>query len=420
MFVVASALYLPLLGTFGLWDPWETHYGEVAREILSRDDWISLWWAQDRWFWSKPIFIFWAEALLWSASGIDYLPDSNFEHAEWVLRLPTYVVSVAGAARRVRRDRAAVEPARRRCSPRSCCATMPYYALLTHQAITDMPFVGTMTVAVMLLLLARARGPRARGAAATACGRFAVSAQELVLGAVPAARAAAGAVPGEPQRHASSTGCSPGTATTSCSARAATRTCPATSASATSGRASAALFVQPLAQALLLGRRASRRWCTLLRRERRAQALYMIAFYMLCALSFMAKGIPGFALPGLIALLYLSSCGAGRCCSRGGCGSRSARWCCSCVGMPWFVAMYVRHGAGFTNRLLIHDHLNRLTKGVHGDTGSIEYFIEQLGYGMFPWIALAPLALGSWLCSPTARGMRLEHGCDARSARPRS
>src|SRR6185436_2488681 len=31
LFVLASALYLPLLGRFGLWDPWETHYGEVSR-----------------------------------------------------------------------------------------------------------------------------------------------------------------------------------------------------------------------------------------------------------------------------------------------------------------------------------------------------------------------------------------------------
>jgi len=30
---------------------------------LSRDDWISLWWAQENWFWSKPILIFWSEAL---------------------------------------------------------------------------------------------------------------------------------------------------------------------------------------------------------------------------------------------------------------------------------------------------------------------------------------------------------------------
>ena len=33
-------LYLPLLGSFSLSDPWETHYGEVAREMLARDDWI--------------------------------------------------------------------------------------------------------------------------------------------------------------------------------------------------------------------------------------------------------------------------------------------------------------------------------------------------------------------------------------------
>ena len=58
-----------MLGAYGLWDPWETHYGEVAREILSRDDWITLWWAQDEWFWSKPILIFWTEALTWSALG---------------------------------------------------------------------------------------------------------------------------------------------------------------------------------------------------------------------------------------------------------------------------------------------------------------------------------------------------------------
>ena len=55
---VAALLYLPRLGSYSLWDPWETHYGEVAREILARNDWISTWWAQDGWFWSKPILDF--------------------------------------------------------------------------------------------------------------------------------------------------------------------------------------------------------------------------------------------------------------------------------------------------------------------------------------------------------------------------
>ena len=55
---LAVLLYVPFLGNFGLIDPWETHYGEVSREILARDDWMSLWWAQDGWFNSKPIFNF--------------------------------------------------------------------------------------------------------------------------------------------------------------------------------------------------------------------------------------------------------------------------------------------------------------------------------------------------------------------------
>ena len=73
---VVSAMYLPWLGATGLWDPWETHYGEVAREILARDDWISLWWAQEDWFWSKPILIFWMEALSMGAFGVDFHPDA--------------------------------------------------------------------------------------------------------------------------------------------------------------------------------------------------------------------------------------------------------------------------------------------------------------------------------------------------------
>jgi 4-amino-4-deoxy-L-arabinose transferase-like glycosyltransferase len=33
-------LYIPFAGNYGLWDPWETHYGEVARQMVSRNDWI--------------------------------------------------------------------------------------------------------------------------------------------------------------------------------------------------------------------------------------------------------------------------------------------------------------------------------------------------------------------------------------------
>ncbi|HNO70105.1 MAG TPA: hypothetical protein PKI49_16435, partial [Pseudomonadota bacterium] len=62
-------LYLPFAGAYGLWDPWETHYGEVARQMASRNDWISLWWPgspQDPAsgvFFSKPVLTFWLMAL---------------------------------------------------------------------------------------------------------------------------------------------------------------------------------------------------------------------------------------------------------------------------------------------------------------------------------------------------------------------
>ena len=56
-------LYVPLAGTYGLWDPWETHYSEVARQMTHRGDYISLWWPgsprDPEVFWSKPVLSFW-------------------------------------------------------------------------------------------------------------------------------------------------------------------------------------------------------------------------------------------------------------------------------------------------------------------------------------------------------------------------
>jgi 4-amino-4-deoxy-L-arabinose transferase-like glycosyltransferase len=388
LFVAASLLYLPLLGSFGLWDPWETHYGEVSREILSRDDWISLWWAQDRWFWSKPIGIFWSEAIAWDAAAVGYLPDRVGAHVEWLLRLPIYVYSMTGllAAYAAMSKIFGRRPA---LLGGLVLASMPYYAMLTHQAITDMPCVGTMVTAVMLLLLAVNEDPEAE-VRSFQIGRLSISGQELVLGlllliALPQILYLATRnvtlvhglfawhrddflfgsnhnpdVPGNFGIH---------------DERPVVR----------------ALWLEPLGQALI--------WASCIgfvvfqmRRERRAQPLYMLGFYLFCGLSFMAKGAPGFALPGLIALLYLWSCNRWSLLFTGKLKVALGSLALLATSLPWFVAMYVRHGSGFTDRLVIHDHLDRLASGVHGDTGSIQYFIAQLGYGTFPWIALAPLA----------------------------
>jgi 4-amino-4-deoxy-L-arabinose transferase-like glycosyltransferase len=58
--------------------------------------------------------------------------------------------------------------------------------------------------------------------------------------------------------------------------------------------------------------------------------------------------------------------------------------------------MLARHGFPFWNELYGDNHWRRLVTGRHGDRGSFEYFIRELGYGLFPWIALAPSAL-AWV-----------------------
>src|SRR3954467_8115951 len=97
-----TALYIPFAGNYGLWDPWETHYSEVARQMLMRHDYVSLWWPgspQDRnEFWSKPVLTFWLMALGMAVAGLqrgahaaNHFYDGEMAvgwTAEWAVRIP--------------------------------------------------------------------------------------------------------------------------------------------------------------------------------------------------------------------------------------------------------------------------------------------------------------------------------------------
>ena len=69
-------LYIPLAGSYGLHDPWETHYAEVARQMAVRGDYISLWWPgapiDPDHFWSKPVLSFWVMSLSLLAFGLGH------------------------------------------------------------------------------------------------------------------------------------------------------------------------------------------------------------------------------------------------------------------------------------------------------------------------------------------------------------
>ena len=430
VFVVGAVLYLPTLGLFSLWDPWETHYGEVAREILARDDWVSLWWAQDGWFWSKPILNFWIQSLSMGTLGTHFRPDQMLiawngtagAHPEWALRAPNVLMTLV-AMYLLYKGVAKVFGRRAGLLGAIVLATMPDWFFLAHQTMTDMPFVAAMTGAMGLLLLGlnTEEDMRVKVYEVEAFGmRLRLSLWHLVFGAVLLCaipqilyllsrnielvvfgdgpkgfrfhwdefrKGSAGncGLPGNENCHMENPASIP-------------------KAAGPHPEALGGMLLrffggfEPALQAIVWGAVIGGvlyvNWG-----ERRARRLIYISAWLLAALATMAKGPAGFGLPIICAFAYVAT---------------KKRWSellrfemvsglmvILAVALPWYVAMYVRHGSPFTDRLIFHDMFNRAFSHVHdtneGDDTGIRFYLWQLGYALFPWTALAPLGLSYWL-----------------------
>lgn len=391
------AIYTPRLGSFSLIDPWETHYGEVAREILSRDDWISLWWAQDGWFWSKPVLDFWLQALSFALFDVNYAPDGMIAavaqgrapYPEWAARLPILLLSLIGqvllyaGVRRVWGRRAALLGS-------LVLVAVPHYAIIVHQSMTDLPYIAALTGAMGLMLLGlfTPSDQVVRGYVLTiGRRRVVVSAQALVIGSVVLFSlpqilyllsrnlglvttgndlgfyphldrflfGSAGGNCGLPGNEA-------------CSAQFPVNDRPQPAVSAAFWSAILACFL----------------WVN--HGERRNQRLAYLGAWILFALSFMAKGLPGpvIFVATIAAVLFLLR----RVGEFDQLELPSAVLIFAAVALPWFVQMTVRHGPGFLERLFIHDMYKRAFVHVHdtnaGDDTSVRYYLWQLGYGLFP------------------------------------
>lgn len=450
LIVIGAALYFPFMGTSTLWDPWETHYGEVSREILARDDWISLWWAQDGWFWSKPVLDMWIQAIAMATLGVHYQPDKMLigegtqplMHPEWAVRAPVVLMTIlamyvlyAGAARAFGRRAAFLGGV--------VLATMPDWFLLAHQTMTDMPFVATMTASLGFVLLGSTteEGVLARSyEIVVGRYRFRLTAWHLVLGGAlvcvlpqilyllsrnveflwrPGARgfhlhwdefrSGSGmgncGLPGNedcksalPALIPRSTGNNP----------AAFGAVIWRTVGAFEPAVQAALWAAALGVALYLS------WG-----ERRLRRLFYLAGWLFAGISTLAKGPAGVGIPILVTLAYLVAARPDLDILKR--TLRAIRELAQfeivagtlimlAVALPWYVAMYVRHGPPFTDRLIFHDMFNRAFHHVHdtneGDDTSFRFYVWQLGYALFPWTGLAPIGLFWWMRgrSPDARG----------------
>jgi 4-amino-4-deoxy-L-arabinose transferase-like glycosyltransferase len=374
-----ALLYIPLAGSYGLWDPWETHYAEVARQMAARGDYISLWWPgapldADH-FWSKPVLSFWIMSLSMRLAGIGAASGTGAlalgVRAEWAVRVPFCLMGVLGiyaiylcVSRFVSR-RAGLFAA-------IVTATSPMYSLVTRQAMTDMAFVGPMSMALALGALALFDDedsvlPRRRWKSLSwpdhplfyvVIALFAVTAlPQLVVDSLQL-------------RWDFSLG------------------------ARTFHIAGIVVMIPYIAGALA--------FLYLAAQSRHKAPLYLFIAAILCGLAVLAKGLAGLGLPVITFIAYLLFTWNWKRLRRAqiGFGVVVALLACAVVAVPWHHAMLIRHGRPFWDELYGDNHWRRLVLGRHGDRGSFEYFLRELGYAVLPWIALAPGALATMVMRP--------------------
>lgn len=413
LLAVTIVLYVPMLGSYSLFDPWETHYGEVAREMIARDDWISLWWAQERWFFSKPVLDFWLQGLSFLLLGVRWQPDAmlagvaegRFPQPEWAVRFPVLVLAL-GAIYLLYRASARVFGRRAGFLGALVLATTPYWFFLAHQSMTDMPYVAPLAGALALVAL----GLRADPEAVTPSyelragkRRFRVSAAHglfvlVIATALPqilylcsrnltlflAAADRGFQLHGDLFFSGSGGG-----------------NCGLPGNDPCQWASPVNPVFQPAVGGLIWGI-ALGLWLLANRGERRVARLCYLGAWYLTALALLAKGAPGLVLPVLVALVAV--CAAKRFADLPRLELPGLLLLLACVALPWYVQAFMRHGTPFTDRLLFHDMYKRAFVHVHdtnqGDDVSFRYYVWQLGYGLFPWTGVAAAGLVHWLREP--------------------
>jgi len=385
--VIAAALllYLPFAGSYGLYDPWETHYGEVARQMNERGDYISLWWPgspkENRGgeFWSKPVLSFWVMSFSMRLFGLGdpSKPDEmvSSTRPEWALRLPFILFgalaiwSVYYLLARLRSRRAGILGA-------AMLATSPMFFLIARQAMTDMAFVGPMTTALVFAALALLDP---EGDEELRRKRFWPHEPlfYLIVGLT--------LVTVVPQLWHFTKGLA--------------RYPIFLGSLRFRGNSIVPLYAVALVLFLWLASRAR------LRRELWLQ----LAFFM-AALSSLAKGAGGLLIPVAIVGGFILARWDWRKLMLPGMvrGILAGVVGFVAVCFPWYHAMLVRHGLPFWNELMGDNHLRRMFTGRHGDKGAFDYFVRELGYALFPWTGLAPGAL--WFS--IRRSERRDHAGD--------
>jgi 4-amino-4-deoxy-L-arabinose transferase-like glycosyltransferase len=358
---VAFALLIPGLWSYSLVDPWETHYAEVARRMLQDDDWVHLNW-QNEGFRSKPVLTFWLIAGSMDLHGIGAGGGYSGEmvSSSWVvfsIRLPFTLFGIMGLvmtwwmlARLVSRRVAWIAFL--------IIGTTPFYFFVARQAITDMPLVGCMmgAMACFAMALQAEEDPLRPIWKKLNSFHMFVAVIVLIVGwqafyywsyfsKYP--NLAAGVRVWHPE------------------------------------------VLLPVF--MVVGLAFFVVWTFVLQPVKRRREVYMLWFYTLLAISTLGKGLPAIGLAGVICLFYLLLTGHWRLLTK--LEIPRGVLLCVLIVVPWHFGMWLKDGRPFLRDYFMTHLWRRATAGVHGERGTFDFFISQLGIGMWPWVALLPAAI---------------------------
>jgi 4-amino-4-deoxy-L-arabinose transferase-like glycosyltransferase len=400
--LIALAVLAPGITRYSLVDPWETHYGEVARVMRLRHDLVHLDWPgtnasadPDEGFRSKPVLTFW---LMAAGMAVTDVASNGGYSGELVsssrtmaaIRLPMIGCAVIGLvlvwwmlARLVSRRVAWLSVL--------VIGTTPFFCLIARQGIPDMPLCMTVMGAMALLVMAledgdRAIEPRARTWVLGAIGGFAfVQAAYAVLYFV---RSPWIAIPVFPN--------------------------PALFLPALIAVLYAGIFprvwwwislpLRYVVRALLTP--VMRSWPRAGIFADRLLALpplttmrqvYLLWCYALLGVSVLAKGPPGVTVVFGVAAFYIALLGRWRDLYDGRFELIRGLLVMLVVFLPWHMAMWLKDGLHFVQEYVFTHILDRATADPDKSLGTFEHYTSQLGHGMWLWAALVPPAIAAAL-----------------------
>lgn len=400
VFSIGFLMFFPYLGTLGLWDCWEPHYSEVAREMIVRGDYVYPFW-ESHYFFSKPAMTLWMIAAGMLAVGAEARPlgDSLGHLTEWGIRTPFALLAIFSlwAVYRMTRQMKGGDRSAGLLSV-IVLATSAMFIFIGKQAMADMPLVGFMTIGLAFFCAAvfsdeaDAPAPSWMKALTTfvvalcVFGQLGLIGEQLADNHDPTWPLIPAAVLGVLYM-----GAALGIRAFSIPVAFVGLTLTWLTAVVAGLRHGRVFSVDTFKYMLDRRLEGSRFDC------------YLMAFYVCTALSALSKGLAVLAVVGPLVILYMIFTGDWRILDR---SKVFIAWpLFLLVASPWYVTLSLfqgrdEEGKTFVQRFWLHDNFSRVGAGVHGDRAGLGYFVEQLAYGMFPWIAVVPSAIGLAARSP--------------------